>query len=315
MIGVILMKMSSRTANLLLLLTSLLWGSGFITTKLVLDANITVGFLNFVRGFIFSVLALIIFHKRLKNIKISHVKVGLIAGLLNFAGFIAQCIGIKYTTPSNNAFITSTYVVIIPVLVWFFYKKPLKINVFISIILCMVGMAVLTGVTTNGFIINIGDLYTLICAFFFAASIAYIGYGSKDADSIVIAFMMAVVQTLGGFVYFIIVEKGQLINVDWNVAIIPLVYMGVLCSFTAQTLQVVAQRHTSATVAGIIMMLEGIFGSLFSVAFGFEPFTVNLAVGGLIITAALVIMELDFKKIKTKKYEHESLSKAICKPD
>ncbi|MGU3396776.1 hypothetical protein [Priestia aryabhattai] len=45
-------------------------------------------------------------------------KVGLVVGLLNFGGYITQTVGIKYTTPSNSAFITAAYVVIVPIIVW-----------------------------------------------------------------------------------------------------------------------------------------------------------------------------------------------------
>ena len=105
--------------------------------------------------------------------------------------------------------------------------------------------------------------------------------------------------------YFFIVDGGQLIDVNWQVAILPLLYMGIVCSFAAQTIQVIAQRHTSATTAGLIMMLEGLFGSLFSVAFGFESFTFSMAVGGSIIMIALVFMEVNFEQSrKTVHFSH-----------
>ena len=63
----------------------------------------------------------------------------------------------------------------------------------------------------------------------------------------------------------------------------PLLYLGAVCSFVAQTIQVAAQRHTSAPSAGLIMMLEGFFGSVFSVLIGFEPLSAQLFVGGVLI--------------------------------
>jgi hypothetical protein len=90
----------------------------------------------------------------------------------------------------------------------------------------------------------------------------------------------------------------ELIDVNWKTVIFPLLYMGIICSFAAQTIQVIAQRHTSATAAGLIMMLEGFFGSVFSVAFGFEAFTSRLAIGGTIIMVSLMLMEVDFTQLK-----------------
>lgn len=290
------LKISKRMANIILLLISALWGSGFVVTKIALDANVSAGFINFVRGLIFSILALLFFNKKILKISFNDFKIGLIAGLLNFGGFIAQTIGVKYTTPSNNAFISSTYVVIIPFIAWLAYKKSLKLKSFISIIICLSGMAILTGIMSKGFTVNIGDVYSLVCAIFYAGSITYISYGARETDVTIVAFMLATVQAVGGLGFFFFAEGANLSTVNWQVAFLPLLYMGVMCSFVAQTLQVIVQRYTSATTAGLIMMLEGLFGSLFSVVFGFEPFTFSMAVGGSIIMIALVLMEVDFKQ-------------------
>lgn len=285
------MRMTRKTANLTLLIISAIWGLGFILTKTALEANVTAGFINFTRGLIFTVLALIFFRKKIFSMTVSDFKIGLYAGLINFAGFITQTIGMKYTTPSNNAFITATYIVIIPFIAWIMYKKQLDAINFISIAICLLGMAVLTGVTAKGLNINTGDIYTVVCAFFYAWSIAYISHGLKNTDPTIVAFMMALTQMAGGICHFIAIEGGRLVDVNWQVAVLPLVLMGVFCSFTAQTFQVIAQQHTTATSAGLIMMLESVFGSLFSVIFGFEPLTFNMVAGGAIILVGLVITE------------------------
>lgn len=294
------MKINKLMANMILLLISALWGSGFVVTKIALDANVSAGFINFARGFIFALLAFMFFYKKIPRISLNDFKIGLIAGLLNFGGFIAQTVGVKYTTPSNNAFISATYVVFIPLVAWLAYKKPPKPKSFIAIFICLWGMALLTGIMSKEFTVNIGDVYSLVCAIFYAGSITYISYGARETDATIIAFMLAAVQAVGGLGFFFI-EGDQLSTVNWQAAILPLLYMGVMCSFVAQTLQVIAQKHTSATTAGLIMMLEGLFGSLFSVAFGFESFTGSMAVGGTIIMIALVLMEIDFKPSHLRK--------------
>jgi len=263
---------------------------------MALDVNVSAGFINFARGFIFSMLALLFFYKKIFKMTLDDFKIGLFVGLMNFGGCIAQTVGVKYTTPSNNAFISAIYVVIVPFIAWLAYKKPLKIKSFIAIAFCLLGMAILTGIMNKGFRINQGDVYSLISAFLYAGSIAYISYGTSETDPTIVTFMLATVQTMGGLGYFFIVDGGQLIDVNWQVAILPLLYMGIVCSFAAQTIQVIAQRHTSATTAGLIMMLEGLFGSLFSVVFGFESFTFSMAVGGSIIMIALVFMEVNFEQ-------------------
>ncbi|WP_223594617.1 DMT family transporter [Neobacillus bataviensis] len=297
------MKMTKSMANLLLLIAAALWGSGFVVTKIALDANVSPGFVNFSRGFLFVVLVFMFFYKKIIKMTLKDFKVGLIAGLLNFGGFITQTIGVQYTTPSNNAFISATYVVIIPFLAWVLYQKKLPVKSFVSIAFCLLGMTILTGILNKAININIGDVYSFICALFYAASIVYLGYGARTTDFSIVAFMLGVVQAIGGLAFFFFVEEGQLTSINWSVAIVPLLYMGIICSFVGQTVQVVAQKHTSATTAGLIMMLEGAFGSIFSVMFGFESFTVQLVVGGMLIMLSIILMEVDFKQMLVKNKE------------
>ncbi|WP_269634862.1 DMT family transporter [Paenibacillus zanthoxyli] len=284
----------------MLLFISLLWGSGFVVTRIALTANASAGFINFFRGFLFALLVLIFFNKKVFNMTFRDFKIGLIAGLLNFGGFLTQTIGVKYTTPSNNAFISATYVVLIPFIAWAIYRKPLRLKSFISISLCMLGMGILTGVWNKALTVNIGDIYSLVCAVFYAGSIVYLGYGARAADVSIVAFMLAAVQGAGGLIFFLYAETERIADINWSAALIPLLYVSILCSFVAQTIQITAQKHTSATSAGLIMMLEGVFGSVFSVAFGFEAFTVNLFIGGTLIMLSLILMEADFQQLRVK---------------
>jgi len=77
-------------------------------------------------------------------------------------------------------------------------------------------------------------------------------------------------------------------------------YLGIFSSFTAQTLQILSQRFVSPNTASLVFMFESVFGSIFSILFGFEAFTVNLFIGGGLIMISLVISEVEFKKKKPK---------------
>lgn len=296
--------MTKSMANGLLLLASVFWGSGFVAIKIVLDAHASSGFINFFRGVIFVVLAFMLFHRNILKMTRLEFKIGLIAGLLNFGGYMTQTIGLLYTTPSDNAFISSTYVVMIPIIAWIVFHKKIPVKSVISLLFCLLGMAVLTGVLNRAFTFNLGDVYSLICALFYAGSIVYLGYGAKIADVSVIAFMLAAVQAAGGFVFFLPGGVGQFAAVNWSVALWPLIYVGVICSFVGQTLQILAQKHTTATSAGLIMMLEGVFGSIFSIIFGYDHLTAHLFFGGLFITLSLILMEVDLQHFPAGLHRH-----------
>ncbi|MEH6841418.1 EamA family transporter, partial [Priestia megaterium] len=101
------------------------------------------------------------FYEKIVKMIFKDFKIGLIAGLLNFGGYITQTIGVQYTTPSNNAFISATYVVIVPFLAFAIYQKKLQVKSFISISFCLLGMTILTGIVNKVLTIN-----SFISAFF-----------------------------------------------------------------------------------------------------------------------------------------------------
>ncbi|WP_252898548.1 EamA family transporter [Secundilactobacillus odoratitofui] len=93
-------------------------------------------------------------------------RIGLTAGFINFLGYQFQTWGLKSTTPSNNAFLTAIYVVMIPFIVWVLFHRRPELKSYVAILIAMVGMMFLTNVLQHGFTLHIGDLLTIISAFF-----------------------------------------------------------------------------------------------------------------------------------------------------
>lgn len=301
------MKLTKTSANLLLALITVSWGLGFIFVKICVNNNMSAGIINFFRGFMFMFMILIFFFPKIRKMSFYDFRIGLITGIYNFIGFITQTVGAMYTTPSNNAFLTVTNVLMVPFIVWIFYKKRPPLKRFISILICMYGMAWLTGFIRVNYVINIGDILSIVCAFFFALSIAIIGNSAKDSEFSVIAFMMGLVQMVGSLLYFLIAEGAQIPDINWPPTILPLLFLGVIGSFLAQSGQVIAQKYTSASSAALIMTLEGLFGAIFSVLFGFDVISGSLFLGGSLIMASLFISEIDFKGIRDKRLRKKTL--------
>lgn len=289
--------MTRTTANLIIMLITIVWGLGFILTKLAINNNMSPAMINIIRGAIFASLTLFFFFPKIKTMSRYDMKIGMIVGIFNFLGFISQTIGAQFTTPSNNAFLTVTSVVMVPFIVWAIYKKRPPLKIFISIALCMYGMAWLTGFIRISYIMNIGDVLSVMCAFFFAMSIAILGNSAKKCEFGVIAFMMGICHLIGSVLYFVIGE-GALISgdINWAMTLVPVVFLGIFGSFMAQTGQVYAQRFTTASAAALIMTLEGLFGAIFSVIFGYDIMSRSLVLGGALIMISLVISEYDFSK-------------------
>ena len=108
-----------------------------------------------------------------------------------------------------------------------------------------------------------------------------------------LAFMLGVVQAVGGLGYCFVMGDFAAPGTDWAVALWPLLYLGAVCSFVAlSTLQCAAAHFCD--VCGTYHDAGGLFGSVFSVLIGFEPLSAQLFVGGVLIMLSIVFAEADF---------------------
>lgn len=288
------MKLKRCSANLILIGVTILWGTGFVGTKIVIDANVPTGLINIIRGFLFATLTFVFFHKRILHMTKIQIRKGFIAGGLNSVAFLLQTISMRYTSPSNAAFFTVSSVLMVPFILWVFYKITPSLRLIFSVLICVSGMAVLTGFASKNITFNNGDIYAILGALLFAFSLVYIANNAKDIDYPIIAFMLGITQAIGGAIFFILLDGGNVVshNVIWVKALPILIYLGVFPSFVAQTLQIIAQQNTKATSAALIMTLEALFGSLFSILFGYDKLTWSLTIGGCLILLSLVISEI-----------------------
>lgn len=290
------MRVTKTRANLMLLLAAIIWGAGYIFSKMATNAHMQAGLINAIRGFVYAGLAFIFFHKAIFKMTGVDFRIGLTAGFINFLGYQFQTWGLKSTTPSNNAFLTAIYVVMIPFIVWVLFHRRPELKSYVAILIAMVGMMFLTNVLQHGFTLHIGDLLTIISAFFYALQIVYFSMRTTSTSPLSLSFMLGLTQGTFGLIWSLLFEHATYGVINWQAGLWPVIVLGILSSFGAQTLQIVGQRYTDPIPAGVILMTESMFGSIFSVVLGFEPFTSNLLIGGSLIVVALLIMQLNFKQ-------------------
>ncbi len=293
--------MNKNTAIALLLIVAVVWGGGFVGAKIALDAGISVGLLNMLRGSIFATCVFVFFSKHILSMDKQTFKRGALVGCFNFLGFIFQTLGAELSIPSNTAFLTTTNVAMVPFIVWAMYKVKPHLKSFVSVGLCIFGMMILTGVLSDGITLSVGNFYTLCGAFFFAFSIVLLSKQSDNSHFSVSAFMMGLMLCIGSSGYFVVIEKAVVPSVDWATAVPAILYLSICSNFIGQTLQVMVQKHIPATTACLIMLLEAVFGSIFSIIWGFENFTTILLIGGALILFSVIMSEVDLKSMLTKK--------------
>jgi drug/metabolite transporter (DMT)-like permease len=280
--------MTQTKAKIILLLVTISWGAAYPLTPMVMSRGMSSNTIVMFKGLLFLICCCIFFWKTIIHMNRGDFLYALLAGACNMAGNILQTLGMVYTVPSNCAFLTVTNVIMVPfVALFLFREKPAKRSI-VSVPLCMLGMAVLTGVLKTGIAINIGDVYSFAGAVGFAFTIALLSHGKTDFK--VIAFGLALTQFTGGFAAMLIAGE-SMEQVQWVFVVPAMAYLGIIPTFIAASMQCYVQKLISSTPAALIMTMEGVFGGFFSILLGIEAFTFTLLAGGLLILLSIVIME------------------------
>lgn len=269
-----------------LFVTAIIWGSGFVVTSISLDyytayQNMAVRFL--IGGIILG----LIFYKKMKHVKKETLWKGAILGSILYLAFALQTVGLQFTTPSKNAFLTAVNVVIVPLIGWAIYKKRLDKFEVAGAVLAMLGIAFLSLKFSAE--LNIGDILSFLCAFVFAFHIIYTSQFVKTGDPIQLTVVQLLTAAVLGFVILIFRGEAAIPMVDG--VVFSLVYLGVFATAAAFLLQTVAQKFISETKAAIILSTESFWGMILSIAVLGEVITVKMAVGAALILLAILISE------------------------
>ncbi|MGV8145732.1 MAG: DMT family transporter [Alkaliphilus sp.] len=280
-------------ADLSLLLVSIVWGSGFVVTKNALDAFTPYVLLSY-RFTIATLVVSTIFHKKLLRLDRETAKAGIIAGLFLFTAFVAQTIGIQYISAGSSAFLTATYVVIVPFLYWIINKTRPDRYIFVSALMTLAGIAFIT--IGNGFSIQLGDLITILCAFLFACHIISVGqYVRKYDATLLIIVQLATAMILSIIAAFVFETHPAEVPVQ---SYLMVMYLGLFSTLICFFVQTTAQRFTSASHTAIILSLEAVFGAIFGVLILAEFFTGRMIFGFIIVFFAILTAETKWKFLK-----------------
>ena len=273
-----------------LLTVAIMWGFGFVANAVALNDMSPLQILC-VRFFLAAVIMGAFAFKKLKKVTKGTLFAGLILGLFLFVGFVLQTVGLQYTTPSKNAFLTATNVVIVPFIAFVIYKKKVDRFSVYGAILAMIGFAVLS--LQGNLMLGYGDVLTLLCAVGFALHIFFTGEFVKRHDAMaltaiqmIVAFVLSMISVFATGDYHI-----SAVGNSW----ISEIYLGVFSTSAAFFLQSVSQKYTDETTAAVVMSMESVFGSVFSILIVHDPVTSRVVIGCLLILSAVIISETKLK--------------------
>jgi drug/metabolite transporter (DMT)-like permease len=281
------MRSSKRSTIgiVLLILTTILWGTSFIITKNITE-DVPIFFYIGLR-FAIALVGFIPFFPYLKHLNKRVLLMGLGTGMLYFFGFAIQTIGLQTTTAGKTGFITGLSVIIVPFIAWLGFKKPLNKRIWVAVILSVGGMALLLLEGESGVII--GDLLVIICAFFWAFYIIYNDKFVRLVDIYSYSIIQIVVICCTGFIFSFAVQEsyGSLsFSPDfWYV----MIYMGIVVMTLSILFQNWSQQHVAATQTAIIFALEPVFAVLFGFLIGGEVLSIFGWIGCSLIFMAIII--------------------------
>ncbi len=281
----------------ILFLVAFIWGSGFIATQIAMDYNYSAAFIMAYRFTVATLIFGIAFKKDLKEILKKENFGAVITGLVLFFSFAFQTYALEYTSPSNNAFITATYVVIIPFFSWIFFSSKPRWNVFLATGICLLGVTILSVDFKEGFTaFGYGEILTFICAIGFAVHTLLLGEYANKIDTKALVFLQMLTSSILSIILFALTDGDFLLFVP-NKNHMPVLYLGVFSTSICYFLQTTAQKVVSPSKTSIIVANESVFAAVLSVILAFELFRINLLIGGILVLLSVILAEWQFKKI------------------
>ncbi|MEA1910273.1 MAG: DMT family transporter [Spirochaetota bacterium] len=256
--------MNSNTLknDFLLLLTAIIWGFSFTAQRAGMEfiGPFTFNGIRFLIGAV-SILPILLLEKKTNVTKKQSMKpiilYGAIGGILLYLGASLQQIGIVYTSAGKAGFITGMYVIIVPIIGIFFRHKA-GWRRWAGAVLSITGLYFLS--VKGSVNINIGDIFVLLSAFFWASHVIAISHFSPRVDALKLAFVQYLFCGALSLISAFIFENVQTDTL--LLAWMPILYGSVFSVGIAYTLQVYAQKKVHPAHAAIILSLEGVFAVL-----------------------------------------------------
>ncbi len=289
-----------------LILVTVIWGGGFVASDIALESMKPFQIMM-VRFLLASVLMGVISRgqrkseEKLKD-RAGVIKAGVLMGVTLFMGFAFQIIGLQYTTPSKNAFLTALNVVIVPFIAFVILKKKIGAKGIIGAVMSVLGVALLS--LNGSFTVSLGDGLTLFCAVGFAFQIFFTSeFVKKYPASVLNTVQMFTAFVLSAISLMIFGENDfQVTTQGWLSAL----YLGVVSTTICYLLQTACQKYIDETKAAIILSMESVFGTIFSILILHEVVTVRMVIGCAVILAAVIISNMS-------ETSEETEDKEICR--
>ena len=286
----------------MLFMAALIWGFAFAFQSQGMDhmGPLTFNGVRFLIGAVVLVPVIFLFKKpgEKKKVTKKDIKVtvlgGIVCGLCLFVASSLQQFGIQYTSIGKAGFLTTLYIILVPI-IGIFFKRKVSVFVWLGAILSVIGMYLLCVSETMS--INKGDIFAFCCAIVFAFHILSVDYFAPKTNGVVLSCLQFLTSGICAMICAFIFERptmSEIVN-----GIVPLLYVGVMSSGVAYTLQILGQKNADPTIASLIMSLESAVSVLGGWLILHQKLTVKELIGCLLMFIAVIGVQLfDAKKEK-----------------
>ncbi|MCQ2604158.1 MAG: DMT family transporter [Spirochaetia bacterium] len=286
----------SLAASAGLLFTAAIWGFAFVVVKDSLDY---VGAIYMI-AFRFTLAAgtmMAIFFRKLRLLNRQYMTHGIITGIFLFMAYATQTIGCDYTTAGKNAFLTTIYVILIPMISWFLYRKRPGWHIFTAAALALAGIGLLAlGADDTGGL-NKGDALTLVCGVFYALHIVWTArYNDRGDDPLLMTMLQFTCCAMLGWLLAPLYDGSFPAPALCNLRVISsMLYLGLFSTMVAFSLQNLGLKFVQPAIASLLLSFECVFGVLFSTWLLRESITLRMGTGCILIFTAVILAETKFQ--------------------
>lgn len=290
-----LTHMTERQANLLLATVSLAWGASYIFMKITVDEipPLTIIALRFGIAFI---LMIAIFFKNIIRIDAKTLAYSAVVGALLSGIFIVLMYGMKTTTASTAGFLTSTTVILVPILQMFITRKLLSKKIAFGVLIVTTGLVFLT--SGDGFTIESGAALCLMAAFLYAIHIILTNRFVRKVDALQLGIFQlgfaTLITTVGTFLFETPVLPDS--PIQW----FAILGLAILCSAYGFVMQPIAQKYTTPESVGFLFSLEPIFAAIMAFIFLHEIMGLQGYLGAILILIGVLIANTSSRPMQPK---------------
>ncbi|MCI8647165.1 MAG: DMT family transporter [Firmicutes bacterium] len=289
-------KYGNSIGVICLILSALLWGSEYVVAKDVLNV-MPANWSNVIRTFFTSIIALVLWRKQFKAATLQDWKRGFVCGGLFGIAFALQIMGLELINAGINAFISSAYVILVPFMVWMVDRKRPAGKVFISALIGVVGISILSvsGSSAGSLSIGTGEILSLLSAIGYGGAIVAVDYTTKKSSVEFITGCQFIFTCLIALVFALLMEDTPQLEVTASV-VFEFLYLILFGTFATQLLFTFGMQYASANQAGVIFPLESVSATVLGCLLLHEQLRAVQVAGGILIIIAIIISNVSIKK-------------------